>query len=143
MAAAPDTSALLYDAECRFCRWSLAWVLRSDRRQAVRPVALQTGEALKLLGPMGEAERMRSWHLVAPDGRTALAGAAAAPLARLLPGGRGPAALLGLSPSLVERAYECIARHRSSLSRPLSRGAIRRADELIAARERATAGTDS
>ncbi|MGH2986121.1 MAG: DCC1-like thiol-disulfide oxidoreductase family protein, partial [Solirubrobacterales bacterium] len=89
----PARHRILYDAECRFCRWSLAWVLRGDRRRQLEPVALQDERARALLGAMPEAERMASWHLIGPDGSVASAGAAAAPLLRLLPGGRPLAAL--------------------------------------------------
>jgi predicted DCC family thiol-disulfide oxidoreductase YuxK len=129
------THLVLYDAECRFCRWSLAWVLRWDRRRRLEPVALQDPRAAELLSGMGAAERMASWHLIAPGGSTASAGAAAPHLLRLLPGGSVAAALALRSPGAVERAYAWVAGHRGSLGRGLSDGAVRRADALIAERE--------
>ncbi|MGH2954245.1 MAG: DCC1-like thiol-disulfide oxidoreductase family protein, partial [Solirubrobacterales bacterium] len=96
---------ILYDADCGFCRWSLGWVLRWDRRRELVPVALQDSEADELLGGMEVERRMASWHLVAADGRVTSAGAALAPLLRLLPGGRAPAALAAGAPGLAERAY--------------------------------------
>jgi predicted DCC family thiol-disulfide oxidoreductase YuxK len=131
MAAA--THRILYDADCGFCRWSLAWVLRWDRHRRLEPVALQDPRAEALLGPMPEAERMESWHLVGPDG-VASAGAAAPPLLRLLPGGGPPAALAERFPGAVERAYRWVADHRGVLARPLGERALGRADALIAAR---------
>src|ERR1700756_5301151 len=86
---------LLYDEDCGFCRWSLSWVLRADRRRVVEPLPLGTPEADRLLAHLAPAEREASWHLSAPDDRRWSAGYAAAPLLRLLPGGRLPAFVLG------------------------------------------------
>jgi predicted DCC family thiol-disulfide oxidoreductase YuxK len=108
---------LLYDADCRFCTWSLHQVLRWDRRSRLRPVALQEPEADGLLADLAPAERMESWHLVSPAGARWSGGAAAAPLARLLPGGRVPAALFARFPRLTDGAYRWVAEHRSQLSK--------------------------
>ena len=80
---------VLYDADCGFCRWSLAQLLALDRRQRLRPVALGTSEANGLLADLDPEARAASWHLVSPDGRRWSAGEAAPPLLRLLPGGTG------------------------------------------------------
>ena len=45
---------------------------------------------------------MGSWHLVGDDGVPWSAGAAIAPLLRLLPGGRAPAALVARVPRAAE-----------------------------------------
>ncbi len=84
-------SAILYDADCGFCRWALGWVLRWDRGRRLRPVALQDAEADVLLSEVEPELRMASWHLVDDDGTVRSGGDAAAPLLELLPGG-GPAA---------------------------------------------------
>jgi predicted DCC family thiol-disulfide oxidoreductase YuxK len=123
---------VVYDADCGFCRWSLAKLLALDRRRSLRPVALGTPEADELLSAMGTDERAASWHLVSPDGRRWSAGAAAPPLLRLLPGGRVPAALLERFPRLTERTYRWVAGHRSSLSGLIPESAKARADERIA-----------
>ena len=107
--------SILYDADCGFCRWSLAWVLRWDRRERLRPVALQHPEAPGLLSEMTEEERMASWHLVSLDGRVHSAGTAAAPLLRLLPAGRPLAAAADAFPGLTERVYRWVADHRTLL----------------------------
>jgi predicted DCC family thiol-disulfide oxidoreductase YuxK len=57
-------AAILYDADCGFCRWSLGKLLAWDRPRRLRPVALQDPEADALLGGMEEERRMASWHLV-------------------------------------------------------------------------------
>jgi predicted DCC family thiol-disulfide oxidoreductase YuxK len=130
---------ILFDRDCGFCRWSLGWVLRWDRAGRLAPIELQDPLAAQLLAPMGEEQRMGSWHLVEADGVRASAGAAAAPLLRLLPGGRPLAAVADRFPNAVERAYRRISGARSKLGPRLSSGAIARADRLIAERQAARA----
>jgi predicted DCC family thiol-disulfide oxidoreductase YuxK len=134
MARDPTEWILLYDADCGFCRWSLAWVLSADRRERLRPLELQSEEADRLLADLKPEERMRSWHLVAPDGRRWSAGYAAPPLVRLLPAGGLPAAALAAAPELTDRAYRWVADHRSTFSRAIPTRAKQRADRLIAQR---------
>src|SRR5207247_9951497 len=88
-----DRAVIFYDADCGFCRWSLDRLLAWDRRRRLRPIALQDPEAEALLSGMDAEPKMDSWHLVMPDGRVYSAGAAVAPLGRLLPGGAPVAAL--------------------------------------------------
>jgi len=109
--------AILYDADCGFCRWSVARILAWDRRGRLRPVALQSEEAEALLPGMGEAERMASWHLVPPGGRVYSGGAAAAPLLRLLPAARPAAAVAAAFPGVTDRLYRWAADHRDALGR--------------------------
>jgi predicted DCC family thiol-disulfide oxidoreductase YuxK len=132
--ASPEHWTLLYDAECRFCRWSLGWTLRWDRGGRLAPLALQDPAAIELLPGMDSSERMASWHLVAPGGSTVSGGAAAAPLLRLLPGGRPLGALAARAPRPIEAAYGWVTRNRGRLARPLGEGALARADALIAER---------
>jgi predicted DCC family thiol-disulfide oxidoreductase YuxK len=108
----------------------LAW----DRRRALRPVALSSPEADRLLAGMAPADRMASWHLVAREGRVCSAGAAFAPLARALPGGAPLAALAERFPRAAERAYRAVADRRSAFGRSITAGARRRADRRIASR---------
>jgi predicted DCC family thiol-disulfide oxidoreductase YuxK len=133
MARDPTEWILLYDPDCGFCRWSLAWVLLADRNRRLRPVALGSREADELLADLAREERMHSWHLIAPDGRRWSAGYAAPPLLRLLPGGRLPAAALAAAPESTDRAYRWVADHRSTLSKLIPERGKRRADERIAA----------
>ena len=121
---------MLYDADCGFCRWSLAKLLAWDRRGRLRPVALQSREADSLLAGMREEERMASWHLVS-DGEVRSGGAAFEPLLRMLPGGRPLAALAARAPRLTECGYRWVADHRSAFGRLLTDGARRRADARI------------
>jgi predicted DCC family thiol-disulfide oxidoreductase YuxK len=116
-------SILLYDSDCGFCRWSVDKVLAWDRRQRLRPLALQDPEADALLPGMDEGQKLGSWHLVTEDGRVFSAGAAAPPLLRLLPGGRVPAAVLAAFPALTNRAYQLVARNRDRLGRLVGQSA--------------------
>ncbi|MGI8506554.1 MAG: thiol-disulfide oxidoreductase DCC family protein [Solirubrobacteraceae bacterium] len=132
-----NTSAwiVIYDADCGFCRWSLALLLGADRRRRLRPLALGTPEADALLFDVPAEQRAASWHLVSPDGSRKSAGSAAPRLLALLPGGRVPAGLLARAPALTDRAYDGVASHRSTLSRWLTSRAKRRATVKIARRE--------
>lgn len=134
----PDSGRwmVLYDAECGFCKWVLAVLLRWDRPSLLRPVALQDAAADALLADLAHEERMASWHLVSPDGRRTSAGRALAPLLRLLPFGVLPAEAAERLPGATERAYRFLAEHRSELSRWVPDASKRRASEYVLARER-------
>ncbi len=134
MSAAPARVRILYDADCGFCRWSLAWLLRWDRRRRLEPVALQDRRADELLGGIDEELKMASWHLVGADGGVASAGAAAAPVLRLLPGGAPLAWLFARLPGPIEWSYRRVVEFRGPLGRGLSEAALARADRLIAER---------
>jgi predicted DCC family thiol-disulfide oxidoreductase YuxK len=129
----PETT-ILYDPDCGFCRWSLGKVLAWDRRGALRPVALDSDEAERLLAGMSPEKRMASWHLVDSAGRVHSAGAAFPPLLQLLPGGRPLGALSTRAPRLTQRAYGFVAGHRSVWGRLITDGAKARADRRIAGR---------
>jgi predicted DCC family thiol-disulfide oxidoreductase YuxK len=127
-------ATVLYDADCGFCRWSLAKLLRWDRRGVLRPVALQDPEAASLLPGRSKEERLASWHLVDSTGEVHSGGAALPWLLRMLPGGTPLAALAARAPRLRDRGYRWVAEHRSWFGRLLSERAKQRADFRIAAR---------
>jgi predicted DCC family thiol-disulfide oxidoreductase YuxK len=108
---------VLYDDDCAFCKWSLDKILAWDRRHRLRPVAIQSDEGQGLLANVPESERLDSWHLVLPSGEVRSAGAAAAPLAELLPAGRPLAFLLRSFPNLTDRAYRRVAANRNRFAR--------------------------
>jgi predicted DCC family thiol-disulfide oxidoreductase YuxK len=110
---------ILYDRDCGLCKWSLDMILRWDRRARLRGVAIQSPEGERLLSGIDPDRRLDSWHLAGPDGTVTSAGAAAAPLARLLPGGGPLAYLLARFPGATERAYRWVADHRAALARVL------------------------
>jgi predicted DCC family thiol-disulfide oxidoreductase YuxK len=123
--AAQEPWTLFYDADCGFCKWALSGVLAWDRRERLMPVALQSDRARAALSDLTPEQRMASVHLLAPDGTRHAAGAAMAPLFRLLPGGALLALGFARAPRLTSRAYEWVARHRSQLSKAVP-GAVKR-----------------
>src|SRR5262245_24700583 len=128
------TAILLYDRDCGFCRWCLGKVLAWDRRHSLRPVALQSEEAGRLLAGMPQAERLASWHLIDGEGAVRSAGAALPVLFRLLPGGAPLAALTSRAPGATDRVYRWVAGNRGRWGKLITDGAKRRADERIEAR---------
>jgi predicted DCC family thiol-disulfide oxidoreductase YuxK len=131
--------AVLYDADCGFCMWLLAGLLRWDRAVRLRPICLQRPEAADLLADLEPSERMASWHLVSPTGERVSGGAALPPLLRLLPGGRAPAAAFAQFPKLTERGYRWVAEHRSRLARLVPDRLERHGAENVRRRERSLA----
>jgi predicted DCC family thiol-disulfide oxidoreductase YuxK len=125
---------VLYDRDCGFCAWMLAWVLRWDRRRRLRPAPIQGPEGAAWLAHMPPEQRLASWHAVDEDGRVISAGAALTHLLRRLPGGSIPARLTELMPGVTERAYAWVAANRSTLVRPVRPGSKERAWALIAER---------
>ena len=110
---------VLYDRDCGFCKWSLDKILAWDRAQRLRAVAIQSEEGERLLERVDPAVRLDSWHLVRADGALFSAGAAAAPLARVLPWGRSLAALFDAFPRFTQAAYRYVACHRDRWARLL------------------------
>src|SRR5437660_12547288 len=108
---------LVFDSDCGFCRWAIARILAWDRRQHLRPVALQDDAAADLLPTMSSEERARSWHLLTAGGEVSSGGAVLPPLLRLLPGGGGLAAIAGAFPRSTDRLYRWVAGHRDQLGR--------------------------
>ena len=127
-------AALLYDGGCGVCRWCAAAVLTLDRRRRLRPVAIRSDEGERLLAGLDGATRLGSWHLVGEDGVRFSAGAAVAPLLRLLPGGGPPAAVAERAPGPVEAAYRAVAARRGALGRLVHPRARAWADRVIAGR---------
>jgi predicted DCC family thiol-disulfide oxidoreductase YuxK len=114
---------VLYDEDCGFCRWSLARLLRWDRRGRLRAVPIQGEEGDRLLADLSERDRLASWHLVTPDGRRYSGAAATAPVARLLPAGTPVAFLADRFPRSTDRLYRWVARNRDAFGRRLGEAA--------------------
>lgn len=110
---------VLYDEDCGFCKWSLAKILAWDRHRALRPLPIQSGEGERLLAPVPRGEWLESWHVVLPSGEVRSAGAAAAPIAELLPAGKPLAILFRAFPGVTDHAYRLVARNRDRLARAL------------------------
>jgi predicted DCC family thiol-disulfide oxidoreductase YuxK len=109
-------AVILYDADCGFCRWAVGKVLAWDRAGRLRAAPLQGPQSDRLLPGVGAEEKMASWHLVI-GGQVHSGGAAAAPLLRLLPGGRPLASVLAAFPGATDRAYRLVARNRDDVGR--------------------------
>lgn len=124
-----DRPRLYYDEDCGFCRWTLAWVLRWDRRRRLRPVPIESPEGDRELGDLGEA-RLESWHLVR-DGERWSGGRAFAPLLDELPGGRVLAPVARRLEWLLMPGYRWVANHRDRLSNLVPAGSKRRADARL------------
>jgi predicted DCC family thiol-disulfide oxidoreductase YuxK len=122
---------VLYDADCPFCRWSLAKLLGWDGGRRLRALPLQDRRAARLLPDMDEQERLGSWHLVTPNGGVHSGGSAFAPLFGVLPGGAPLARLAAAVPRISERMYGWVSRHRGGLGRLIPGGALERADRRI------------
>jgi predicted DCC family thiol-disulfide oxidoreductase YuxK len=112
-------TAILYDQTCGFCKWSLNKILAWDRPRRLRPVSIQSDEGQHLLAAVDPDVRLGSWHLVDGNGKLFSGGAAAEPLARMLPCGRPLAATFAAFPGLTERAYRSVAAHRGRWARLL------------------------
>ena len=126
-----EKATVLYDADCGFCRSSLALILAWDRQRRLRPLALQDPEAERLLADLSPEDRMASWHLVSPDGTVRSAGDALEALFGLLPGGSPPSALARRFPSLAREGYRLVADHRSLLGRLIPPAVKRKADARV------------
>jgi len=124
-------ATLLYDADCGFCRSSLALILAWDTHRRLRPVALQDPEADRLLADLSPQERMASWHLVSADGTVRSAGDALEALFSLLPGGAAPSALARRFPGAARHGYRQVVEHRSRLGRLIPTGVKQRADAQV------------
>jgi predicted DCC family thiol-disulfide oxidoreductase YuxK len=125
---------VLYDDDCGFCAWALAWLLRWDRRRELRPVAIQSAEGSRLLAGVPEALRLASWHVRDPRGPVSSGAAAFVPVLERVPGGRPLAALAARFPHATEAGYGWVAAHRSRLGGLISSAGKRRARALIAQR---------
>ena len=109
--------AVLYDDDCGFCKLSVRGLLRLDRYERLRPVAIQSEEGQRLLTEVPVPLRLESAHLMTPGGSVLSGGAAAETLARLLPAGRLPAAAFARYPSQTDAAYRWVAARRSTFGR--------------------------
>ena len=104
--------AILYDSDCGFCKLCVRALLRLDRDERLRPVAIQSEEGQRLLTEVPEGERLDSVHLITPGGTVISGGEAAEPVARLLPAGNVAARAFHRFPDATDKAYRWVARNR-------------------------------
>ncbi|MFM8884100.1 MAG: thiol-disulfide oxidoreductase DCC family protein [Solirubrobacterales bacterium] len=131
---AGERLVVLYDEDCRWCRWSVARLVAFDRDRRLRLVPIQGEEGDRLLAGVPESERLESAHAVTPDGRVHSGGDAAAPIAAVLPSLSFGVPLLTALPGPTRAAYRLVADNRSRLGGRLNDEAIAKADRLIASR---------
>ena len=114
---------LLYDAECRLCRFAARVVVRLDRERELGVLPLQDPEAASLLEPLPKEERLTSWRVVQPDGSLAGFGAGVVPLLQAMRLTRPLGRLLAALPDRVlDAVYGAVARHRSLLGQVVPNG---------------------
>lgn len=130
---------VLYDADCGFCRWAMAWAMRRDRRQVLAPVPIQSPLGFELLVDVDPANRLRFAHVVREDGERHSGGAAAADVLGALPLTRVLGQLAHKMPRITASLYGVVAVRRKSFGRLVGRGARRRADDLLKAQTVTTA----
>lgn len=109
--------AVLYDSDCGFCKLSVRGLLKLDRDERLRPVAIQSEEGQRLLTEVPEERRLDSAHLLTPGGTVISGGPAAEPLARLLPAGGLAARIFHRFPDQTDATYRFVARNRSTFGR--------------------------
>jgi len=135
----PPNAPLLvfYDEECGYCRWSVAQLLRFDRDQRLRLIAIQSPEGERLLADVAPELRLASAHLIDGDGQLFSGGDAAAPIAAALPRLAPTAPLLGRLSGPVNASYNLIAANRERIGRLVGVSSRERADRAIAAHQAA------
>lgn len=114
---------LLYDGECRLCRFAARCVVRLDRRQKLAFLPLQDKAATPLLDAVPASERFDTWRLARKDGSLSGFGAGAPELLQAMGVTRPLGRLLGTIPdAMLDRAYGLIARNRGTLGRLVPQG---------------------
>jgi len=109
---------LLYDAECRLCRFTARCVARLDRHRELALLPLQDAAAQPLLADLDEDQQLRTWRLAQPDGFMVGYGAGIPELLASMRPTRPLGRVLRLAPERVlEGLYHAIVRNRGSLGR--------------------------
>jgi predicted DCC family thiol-disulfide oxidoreductase YuxK len=101
---------VIYDGDCRFCRWGIEWVQRLDVQNALAFCPFGQPEAEAALADLPADRRYESMHALV-NGRLYSDTEAARLVLQRLPLG-GVSAALG-----VHHLYPLLARHRLTLGR--------------------------
>ncbi len=124
---------VLYDADCGFCRWAMAWAVRRDHRHVLVTVPIQSPLGAEILVDVAPSERLRSAHVVRDDGCRRSGGPAAADVLSVLPSTRVLGRLARSLPRTTALLYGVVAARRKSFGRLVGKQARRRADDLLGA----------
>jgi len=109
---------LLYDGECRFCRFAARCVIRLDRRQELAFLSLQDDKAAPLLAALPANQRLATWRLAQPDGALSGYGNGMRELLETMRLARSARPLLDRVPdSVLDVVYGVVARNRGTLGR--------------------------
>ena len=109
---------LLYDADCRVCRFVARATLRLDRRQELGFLPLQDPEAGRFLDRLPVAERLASWRLVRLDGSVVGYGSGASELLSSMSLTRGLGWVVRTVPDrALDAVYRAVARRRGRIGR--------------------------
>jgi predicted DCC family thiol-disulfide oxidoreductase YuxK len=122
---------VLYDADCGFCRWAMAWAVRHDHRHTLVTVPIQSPLGSELLIDVLPGDRLRRAHVVGEDGCLRSGGAAAAEVLSVLPATRALGGLAHSLPRTTALLYDVVASRRQSFGRLVGQDARRRADDLL------------
>ena len=113
---------LLYDSQCRVCRFTARLVERLDRAERLAFLPLQDEEARPLLEELPEEERMTSWRLAGVDGTLSGRGAGAPAVLRALGHTRSAGVLAAVPETILEHGYDLVARNRGRIGRHVPDG---------------------
>jgi predicted DCC family thiol-disulfide oxidoreductase YuxK len=109
---------LLYDGECRFCRFAARFVVRLDRQQELAFLSLQDERAAPLLVALPASQRLATWRLARPAGALSGYGAGIRDLLETMQLARSARRLLSRVPdSVLDVMYGVVARNRGTLGR--------------------------
>jgi predicted DCC family thiol-disulfide oxidoreductase YuxK len=130
---------VLYDADCGFCRWAMAWAVGRDDRHVLVTVPIQSPLGCELLVEVPPSERLRAAHAIAADGSLYSGGAAAAQVLSVLAPTRALGHLATSLPRFTALLYGVTAARRATFGRLLPSQARQRADALLTATNVTTA----
>lgn len=130
---------VMYDGDCGFCKVVLAVLLRWDRARRLSPVTIQSTRGEELLADLARHDRLRSWHLVDPEGRLYSGGAGIPVVFDALPWGTLIARIASRFPKTTSRVYDWVASNRAILGR-LLKARVRAWATLVIAERRQVCG---